>query len=76
MGLLDEIRDDTSQIRGRRIDAIAAQLPEGDRDEFYEAMRDTSIASVSIVRALRKRGIEVTEEQVRGYRRRMRDVVR
>ena len=70
MGLLDDIKTESKQVG---IGAIVMQLPEVERDDLVAAIRDANISVTVILRVLHKRGVKVTYDQLRGYRRRMTD---
>lgn len=71
MGLLDEIRSEGT--RRNRWEVFLDQFTDEDRADLTAALRDRGVPVPAIARALRKRGIEVTIDQLYNYRRGMSD---
>lgn len=70
-GLADQIKSEPIQnggVKRRRIWQIAAQLDDEDRAAFVAALNDTGVPARSIVRALAKRDITLSESVVSLYR--------
>lgn len=70
-GLADQIKSEplvNGGIKRRRIWQIAAQLDEEDRAAFIAALNDDAIPARSIIRALAKREISLSESVVSLYR--------
>ena len=70
-GLADEIRAEPAQnggVKRRRIWQIAAQLDDEDRAAFVAALNDPMVPARSIIRALAKREISLSESVISMYR--------
>lgn len=70
-GLADQIKNEPLQnggIKRRRIWQIATQLDEEDRVAFIAALDDVNVPARSIVRALAKRDISLSESVISLYR--------
>lgn len=59
MGLLDEVREESRPKRRTKLDEIREKLNDEDYAEFREAMLDTTISQMSLVRALAKRKVHI-----------------
>ncbi len=69
MGLLEEIK--AQQTKMRLWDQVTSSLAEPDLVELYAALDDPSVSPLAISRALRNRGISISDRMV-GYERRKR----
>lgn len=70
-GLADQIKSEplvNGGVKRRRIWQIAAQLDEEDRAAFVAALDDHNVPARSIIRALAKRDISLSESVVSLYR--------
>lgn len=70
-GLADQIKSEPSEnggVKRRRLWQIAAQLDDEDRTAFIAALDDVNLPARSIVRALAKRQISVSESVICHYR--------
>jgi len=70
-GLADQIKGEplqTGGVKRRRIWQIAAQLDDEDRAAFVAALNDPNTPARSIVRALAKRDIPLSESCISIYR--------
>ena len=70
-GLADQIKSEPVQnggVKRRRIWQIAAQLDEEDRAAFIAALNDYAVPARSIIRALAKRDISLSESVISLYR--------
>jgi len=70
-GLADQIKSEPIQqggIKRRRIWQVAAQLDDEDRAAFAAALNDPDTPARSIVRALAKRNISLSESIISLYR--------
>jgi len=70
-GLADQIKSEplpNGGVKRRRIWQIAAQLDDEDRAAFVAALNDTNVPARSIIRALAKRDISLSESVVSLYR--------
>ena len=70
-GLAEQIKSEpvqTGGIKRRRIWQIAAQLDEEDRAAFVAALNDETVPARSIIRALAKRDISLSESCISIYR--------
>jgi hypothetical protein len=71
--LLDEINKEQPKTGGRRsrIDEILADLSPEDAADLVVALDDHSVAQVSIMRVLAKRGYKVSQATLSQYRNRV-----
>lgn len=70
-GLADQIKSEpiqTGGVKRRRLWQIAAQLDDEDRVAFIAALDDVNVPARSIIRALAKRDISVSESVISLYR--------
>lgn len=70
-GLADQIKNEPIQnggVKRRRLWQIAAQLDDEDRAAFIAALDDVNVPARSIIRALAKRDISVSESVISLYR--------
>ena len=70
-GLADQIKNEPIQsggVKRRRLWQIAAQLDDEDRAAFIAALEDVNVPARSIIRALAKRDISVSESVISLYR--------
>lgn len=75
MGLLDEVRaEQAGRRRGGKsaVTRVLESLDDAERDELLQIMRDDLWTSISIASALKARGFEVNDEQIRRHRVRLR----
>ena len=72
VGLLDEIREQVAAARGLRcpVARVMAELDKRDAGELRAAMDDRSITGSAIGKALRARGLRISDEGIRGHRNR------
>jgi len=76
MGLLDDIQTETAKRQRPGIDGVLEQLPLEEHDELLAALANPQVPVRAILRVLQKRNVTVTEDRLRGYRRRMVDGAR
>lgn len=67
MGLLDEIKDEGN--KRKRFEVFLDQFSEEDRRDLVAALSDRNVPVPAIMRALRKRGVNITTDQLYSYRR-------
>lgn len=72
MGLLEEIK---AQGRPRLWDQVTSSLSPEDLAELYAALDDHSVSPLAISRALRNRGIKISDRMVAYERRKRTDQV-
>ena len=69
MGFLNEARQQSlNAANTRKLPAIEEQLGKKDFDEFVSALKDKSITASAIHRALKSRGVAISENSIRKYR--------
>lgn len=67
--LAEEIRNEKKKPKNTyRIDEIIRSLTKADADDLMAALRDPGIANAAIVRVLKRRGHDISENGVRNYR--------
>lgn len=70
MSLADDIaKNGAPPHRPFRADVVLAELEDDDRKDLLDALNDTAVYAASISRALQQRGVTLSENAVRSWRR-------
>jgi hypothetical protein len=69
MSFLNEAKTESNSAKNvNKINLIESQLGEKEFKEFKAALKDMTISAAAIQRVLKSRGIIVSENAIRGYR--------
>lgn len=69
-GLLNEIHDESArgQLAHGRLKRVLEAVGDTDRPELLKALADPSITSAAIARVLTRRGLAISADSIRRYR--------
>lgn len=68
MGLLDEMRSETTRTGMCTVGALLATLPDDDAGDLTAALKDTAIPHTVIARVLKAHGHSMHEKRVAAHR--------
>jgi hypothetical protein len=69
MGLMDEVVAESNPPRRGKMDEIKEKLSKEDCQDFLDALVDTRISQMALVRALQRRGIHIGKGTISEMRR-------